>query len=581
MIDDEDLRALVKAWAEAAGVLNTPVSSALPATINEAGDEIAGLLRSLAEVDAGQVSGTETAENFRKIATAAAKATDAGLDWGKAVEGAGGNTEDFMDILDRISREGMLGPDAREAAGILNDKLIPAYNALGSALVTVERNALGQIAWKTADAQAIQDLADKYGVSVAFIEKELGNQGLSGVAVASSEKVRAGFLDAAAGVDEAGNLISLAATETAAVVEEQTTKIMDALAGAINIFEAPDMDTESLDTYIKRIEEWRDISIDAVDDLLSLQSRGVPPSLLEKLAGDPALAHKFASASAKELKRIVAAYQIHLAAIDSDIMKEGAHQEKKGAGIVGGFAEAMLNAKGLPIAATKKILNEMTAQFLAGNLKPAALSVMATFARGIGQGSGLSEKEATKTAFALQDILNNPRAFNQQGQLMMTYVANGIQKATGLPKSKVSEIMEVLGMTIEGNYAGFKANGYQISQNLADGIRAQAGAAASAGRQLMDELLGALLDKAPGLYTAADRIAAQIAAHLAAGEYHVGGPTGGGGPPTGGNTGGSTGGGRGGTDNPTNGRSTQTIDVTLDRRRFVDQADFQARYRGF
>ena len=506
-IADEGVRNELLSLADTLKLLDLPTAQALGALQTGIGTELATQLHAvrtgLDEVGGtGDINGTIIALDDA-MQHAAATGGDMGAafasvnltDFIKSLQVAAGTSADtaFQDLVGYVSDLAKDFPAAQQAIEDFNDSQMASLQAF------------------TLNSDAVQALADQYGVSVDFITQKLGERGLSGAAVLSNDTLRTEFAKSAFGVDKNMNQISGTVAEKASDISKAMSDMSDAVAGAFNIFEKlPKDTTKSLDVYFNRLQDVNTAQLQLNQDLQNLGRRGIPTDLVAQIlgAGGPDLIHKFAAATDKDLKKYVRAFQVNLALGDAAVKREGIHLQTKAKANIEGFAAATVSSGHLTTAAANTIVKNMTAAFISGNLKSTAFDLMIDFVTGLKGAEGITKKQASAAALAFSHELTNSHNFNKDGTLIIHKVAQGIHNATGIPIGKVNEMLTGFITAMKNRQAAVKAQGRLAASAFARGVRNQYDDARQVGGGLMQQLAQGITGGINEVATAA-QVAAQ------------------------------------------------------------------------
>lgn len=527
----QDLREI----AQSLNDLNVPTAKALPDILTKGiGTQLVGQLHSLQEQVSGSVPG------FNDMVTAITRASASGQDLGAALNQAGYSSQQFFDILSGFSNNdfGDLGL-TRSADAAKN--LALEYGTVGDAIRKYQLETQATLAAQSLEAAGVQDLADKYGVSIPTIEQSLSNFGVTATGVGADVNETFGSM---AGFAKSSASQTEAAMATAAkAVADHSEEIRQSLAESFSPL-GEKIDTtlgKSVDQVIAQYQRMGTALAQESTNIVQLQQKGLPQGLVDQLIGDgPAAVAKFVNASDSQLKRLVGVYEFWLGASDDAVLAEGAHLEVKGKNNIEAFTTGMLTSSNLPQQAAFNIAKKVTTAVSSGDLQPAALDLISGFTKTLASQSHLSEAAAAKAVAAFANGLMQAKGnITNAGRAQVEQYAQGIAAASGLPKAKAAELVRQVIATFNENQstkgAGQKV-GADFTAGISLGIKSGTGAinaaaakvtqiasglgaaknASSLGKQVGQSFASGLSSGAAGVAGAAKHLGQSVQAPLAA-----------------------------------------------------------------
>lgn len=412
-----------------------------------------------------------------------------------AVEQAGATGETFAtnigDIINQVEQEiSRLESVTSDGGGSVVDlfRLDEAENqlsALKDQREVFKQQAEDQIALYGQEGQAYDRLATKYGVSSEFIRENVSKVGV-GVTELSGD-VEQAWAEQVGFVDKSTGKIVAAQREMQAQEEKITAERIEALRGnMLGTFFEKDVAKVKASTakLVANTTKQTQAYVQMAADVNSLRIRGLDPGALQFLVDQgPAMVAKFADASGAELKTFENNYYKSLGAVDAAILNEGDHQEAKGNKIVGQFASGMLSNRALPVAATTRIVGEVTDAFARGKINEQGVAFIGKFADRMEAMKGIPKAAAVRIMDGVIQAIRS-RSLVGAGASEILEFAQGIARSSGAPKENteqiVDQIVRVL-TTIPGNDMGYKV-GSGFAQGLtAAESRARAAALGIAG----------------------------------------------------------------------------------------------------
>lgn len=438
---DPGVKANLEALAKGLGVLNEPTGKALQTIITQ-GRSVDGTLNNLNQ-SLGQIpNGFDDAKNA--VAGAITKfqqLRSIGVSTKDAMEQAGIGTQDFRDNLDTLQysvRNLGTGPGSMSdlITGVENS--VSAFNDAVTANKAYQESQYASILATAADSKATATLADKMGVSVDFLKAHLDDAGVSAVGL------RGKALDTFKTVEFGAGKAAAASQEMADAITKAATEVADSLAQAFTPFsKVPKLKAPGIDEMISKIQKLGDIAATESANIVALQKRGVPTSLIEQaISAGPGFVSHLAGSTDAQLKKFVAIYERNLGLVDEAILEENAHQEVKGKNMVQGFTIAMLSQTRLPQAAALAIVNKVTNAFASGNLSKAGIKQVQQFAQGIAHVKGVSQTEAVKAVNIFADGLINGNLITKSGKIMAVKAAEGIHQGTNLTLAQATKLVQ-------------------------------------------------------------------------------------------------------------------------------------------
>lgn len=419
------------------------------------------------------------------------------VDLDKIFAGKGTNIDEVTQMLETLKSQAGVGTAAGQEFGSLADNLIlltQAADSSGKMYSKLRTITLAQITATQLHDQSVEKLASHFGVSTEFMDQKLQAYGTTAEGVlGSGGKVVKAFGTAAGLIKGSTGEIIGAQAEAAAQIEARSQEIADALAGSFSIFDkAPEAIKQDTDKIVSHVQSMAQLMLREAENIRTLGARGVPSGLIEQLIGQgPAMVQKFVDSSRPQLRRLITAYEITLAATDAAILREGAHQATKGKGMVQGFVGAILGSRNLPVAAAHKIVNAMTPAFQSGKAKPAGVKFIVDFSKAIGA-SGAPKASAGKAVLAAVEQLKKNHGEAPAGHKKITQFAQGIASASGIPVAKVRSIITRVSGALNSAAAGASGAGHRVASNFAAGIRAGTGEAVAAAQALAAQTKAAL-----------------------------------------------------------------------------------------
>jgi TP901 family phage tail tape measure protein len=512
-IKTEELRNQLHDLAASLNLLNMPTPQALEQLVPRiSGDVVSNFERLNSAIQGSGQDLGKAGPVIERVNTALQAAAASGIDTTDAFLAAGGAGGDLGDALDFLAEQASTDPNAgiQGLAGdtkTLTADLIAARDATNayndSQLAAIQGAVMGQ--------DGVQNLADQYGVSTDFITQKLNEFGVS--SVFTSDKTQQAWAEAAFGVDKNGQLIDASASETSQAVADAMKTMTDAVTGAFNIFEKiPKASAKSFDVYLQRIQDVNEAQSQLVGDMATLAQRGVGSDLagaiLENLG--PEGVHRFATASDKELKRYVRAFQVNLALGDEAVLKEGVHLQGKAKENIDGFVASTLKQGKKLGPAGQTLINYMNTAFTNGTLQPGAYSLMKSFVDGLDNAKGLTKQEAGDVSLAFARELTDKHNFRKNGELMMGQVAQGVAQATGVPINEVKQVMSGMIQAMKNTHQAAEREGTQVAQGIARGVKEHANEVRSAGASLMGALANGINLATPKAVRAAHQAAVAV-----------------------------------------------------------------------
>jgi TP901 family phage tail tape measure protein len=512
-VKDTAIRDELTALAEKLKVLDQPTGKALETIVASGGDvdktlaSLADRLSALPPSLTGVASSTVVAiRKFQALRSSGVSVTKALAEAGISAESLGVAFDNFQ-----TAGRGAVNP----FAGVVTSaqEAIRAFDGAVGANEDYQTAQYATILASGANAKATDDLAKKLGVSSEFLQGKLNEVGVS--AVGMSGKSLDAFKTVAFGSAQA----DAAVAEAQKGISDSAGKISDALTGAFDPFgDLPKLAAPSIDKVIKKFGDMTKLITTESDNIVALNKRGVPTSLIERAIGaGPGFVARLAGATDSQLKRIVTSYSVALAAMDAEILKEGAHQEVKGNNMVSGFADALLASSTLPQKAAREIILKVTDAFSRGDLTGAALGLVTQFVRGLGHVKGLTAEQATVAVNAFADGLIKGDFLNEHGKLMVGKVVQGMVSQAHLPVGVALQLVEAFTGAIDSNKGKAQVSGVQLAGAAIHGLSQGAGGTADIGKSLVDGLAQGIIAQRDEAVNAAVSVAvAAKAAMLAA-----------------------------------------------------------------
>lgn len=515
-IGDSETRAQLEAIAKEMKLLDLPTGQALAGLQEGLGGDLISQLHELtaAAQAADPEIGGGLVDSLIKFDNAAKAAEASGAGYNEVIDQAGLTTGEFGTLLDQLDPGGDT-PFAQMAQGV--DGLSAKFQAARGVLIDYQDSQAAAILGTEANTAAIEDFAKANGVSTDFVKGKLNELGTSLVG-ANGETLQS-FKEFAFGVDKNNQVIGGAAAEAAAAVDQQVTDMANSLREGFTVFgELPEKFKGTVDKMVSNAQELGRVALETSQNIVSLQKQGVPQGLIDQLIGEgPAALDKFASATPGQMQKIIDAYSVGLAAMDEEILKEGAHQEVKGKNMVANFATAILGSSHLTQGAAKELINFTVGEFEKGHLGAKQLGIVADFTRGIGHVKGISQREAHAAVLSFVKGLAAGKGAQAGGHKLVEQLAQGIAKAKGITIQQARALVNSVKSQIaahapEVNNAGNRL-GAEIGRGVKKGTESQSGAVNNAGNKLAVEVN-------KGLATADDQAfsrGAQVGSQFAAG----------------------------------------------------------------
>jgi hypothetical protein len=485
-IQDEGLRRLIEAIATAQGLLGKQTGAALDlsgvATGNALITEATGIIDKY---------GTNTDTVLGKSSARLSQYLDViktAVSEHKTLEQAAADLGVSYDDL-QGSIEGVASTIGVEGIGTNLTQLAGAYNEIVSRNQEYQQSVQDSILITGANQSAIDHYAQQLGVSSDFLSSKLGDQ--VNTIAGWSDETRQLFEEQTFGASGASAAVSAQADQMAEAVNKATDEMSDSIKGAFNIFEkVPKKTAPAFDVLLDRLNAVNDAESTLVTDLATLARRGVGTDLSQAILGDlgPAGIHRFATATDKELKRYVRAFEVNMALGDGEVVKEGVHLQEKANTNMSNFVAETLKAGKKLGPATQQVIGIMTDAFVQGNLEPAAFGLMTSFIQGIRTNKDITAAEARKLAIEFAHQLTDAHNFNKDGSLIINRVAQGVSQATGIPIAAVKQMMEGAINEMRNKEAAAQAEGARIAQGVARGVKEQQESVRSAGASLMTAL---------------------------------------------------------------------------------------------
>lgn len=403
-----------------------------------------------------------------------------GEDLNDALKGSGVTVDTILGGLGDLAH----GPGASDAVKGQIDQLVQlllAYNAAGDAQQQLIQSTGGTIAAHVDETTAIAELADKYGVSTAYMESKLSEFGVTATGVLGGNETEFGK---AAGVIEgfSGDVVG-ASAEAKDAIASMASDMSESLQGTLGLFdEFPEKLKTSAEEMAKHAQAMAELAVQQTNSIRDLARRGVPSGLIDELISQgPEVLNQFANSSDAQLRKLVTAYSVRMAAMDAEILKESQHQEVKGKNMVAGFASAILGAKGLTTQAGNQIIQSVSQAFGKGDLKDEGLKQITGFVHALGRAKGLTKAQGAAAVNAFVQGILTGRGVNQSGQIVASKMAEGISRSAHIPIARARKLVDDTVTEVKNKGPAMNSAGNKLGIQAADGFNKAQGPAFTAG----------------------------------------------------------------------------------------------------
>lgn len=502
-LEDNGLAERLTAIAQSLGLLNQQITDINLEQFREGiGTDIADELQQLTRLDTqGLGQGLDgLASRFRAAAIAGQDLDDAGI-----------SVTDTLAQLETIQSQAT-GGDAEQVIQVTEalGQLILEYNEAGSARERLNDITTAAIAGHTQEEEALSRLATNGGASMDFTQGKLEELGLTASEVGPD--MEDSFFEASFGLDKFGNAVDGAAAEAKAAIQEMAVNMAENLSETVGLFdELPEKIKESAAELANHAGQMSRLAVQQTQDVLALARRGVPAGLLDELiAGGPALLSKFASASDTELRKLVTAYEIRLAAMDAAILQEAQHQEVKGKGMVEGFALAILGSRAIAGSAANGIIQTVGNAFAKGNLSAQGVRLATNFIHGLGRAKGLSQQEGTKVARAFASSLTSGKFIDNAGNVLVNKLATAISSKAPIAKAQAVKLVQEAAQGVEQGGGQVLTKAEILSRKAAIALGANKSQAFAQGSSLSNQFAAGISAGGGAAVAAAQAVAAQV-----------------------------------------------------------------------
>lgn len=465
-ITSEDLRTQLHALAADLKLLESPTGKVLPelesGTLNE-------LIKTLPLVTdrmtaIGGAANEANVALLAKLVPAMKESQATGRSLAYTLGKSGTSIEEVQGILQDFTG---WDKDWSHAAETSVD-LINAFRDLSDVQGQLHDSAAASVIGFQYEGEALKSLAAQTGVSVDFLKGKLQEAGTTATEVVGGDYVRQFALAMGASKD-----LSLQTVQDAQRIQEAFDTLTSSLSENFTVFgDLPKKAGKSIDKYLNRARELSRVAIQEAQDINTLQEAGVPSGLIDQLVtAGPSMVAKFAGATKGQLNSLVAQYELGLAAMDSAILREAAHQEVKGKGMVQGFADAILGSKQLTTQAARELMQSIGAQITSGNIKPAAVRLITNFIAGLDRGPKLAGNKARQVILAFVHEIQGKHNFTKDGQLIVSKVVEGIASKIDLPKQRIRGMVQDAIAGITEKEPAFQQKGRRLTQVVDIGMR--------------------------------------------------------------------------------------------------------------
>lgn len=469
-IEDDTIHDELLHIAQAAGVMNQKVGDAFGTLSQGVGADLVTDLKKLAAGSREFVNALGGAGRTNRLIQVIEDTIAAGEDLGPALDKAGFSSEQFFNALE-VAGTSTTGLAAGMGDVIDNAEVLAlAYGNLFKANKDYQFAVQATIGAHLADSAAVQAMADKYGVSVDFINGKLSDFGIA--AGGMSQAAQDSFIRAAAGVDKNGNKITLKMTEMQDAADALAEDLAKSLQQGFSLFgdELPKA-VKNFDQVIAKAQQFGQVAVDQASNVRTLLERGVPTGLIDQFISEgPAMVAAFANATTPQLAKVVNAYDLAMGAMDASILAEAVHQEGKGKRMVEGFATSILGASNLLPGVGAKIVQAVGEGLSAGNIRPKALSLITQFVHTLNSQHNLSKAAGSQAAQAFANGVASGDFVSPKGKILVQQAARGIAANSTLTIAEAKKLVKGVAEAMEADKHKVLAAGHHVANEAVQGL---------------------------------------------------------------------------------------------------------------
>jgi TP901 family phage tail tape measure protein len=453
---------VLRSVAVATEAMNAPVGVALP-------DIEPGLLarwQTLGEIGLSDFSEAERGTNewaaaIGTVDAAMQESITSGRDLAQVLR------EDFgtdMDAMRDAFAGGVEGASGNVGIQSEMEKLLEVFNSTSQAYETYVQDGIGIIAAQQMEADAVEELASRYGVSTDSIKANLAEHGISAIQAAGD--ISEGFGIAMGYVDEfglhVGDLVNQQKAWTAAAEGVRTT---------VGYFgELPEKIKEGTAELAKQAKEHANYTASTIRDMEKLNRAGMSSAQInEILAKDgPAMIQALAGSSRGQLRTVIKAYDDTLTAVDQLILNEADHQKMKGAKMTESLRDGIMTNSAILTKTAAQLMDKISQGLKTGKIKNKDIAIAQTMADEIRADTNIPVAAADKMVAQIYKDLAAGKNFAGAGKKKVAEYKAGIVSGKGAAAAAALSVGAAAETAISRGDA--QAEGAQLVMSFASGI---------------------------------------------------------------------------------------------------------------